>query len=87
MKANNKKLLSVLLSLFVVVSTAVFAGEGRYEAHWNGKSYLIMDTDNGHMWTYFGDTIQYNGRIKGDDFESTDKVKIWVQSHGKWIQK
>jgi hypothetical protein len=39
------------------------------------------------MWTYFGDTIMYNGRIDGDEFHSTDEPRIWQQSHGKWKLK
>ena len=63
---------------------SIQADEGRYQAHWNGKSYLIMDTDNGHMWTFHGDSILYNGRINGADFIPPDAPKIWQQNHGKW---
>lgn len=87
MKLNIKIFLSLSLLASTLISTSTLADEGRYQAHWNGKSYLIMDSDNGHMWTYFGDTIQYNGRINGDEFESAEKTKIWQQSHGKWIKK
>lgn len=82
-----KKLLAFTLPVLLMVSTATVADEGRYQAYWNGKSYMILDSDRGHMWTYFGDTMMYNGRIDGDDFKSPDKTKIWQQSHGKWIQK
>jgi hypothetical protein len=82
-----KKLLCMALPALLMVSTFTNADAGRYQAYWNGKNYLIMDTDRGYMWTYFGDTIMYNGRIDGDDFNSPDKAKIWQQSHGKWIQK
>lgn len=81
-------ILTTLLSTALLVSShSLIADEGRYQAHWNGKSYLILDSDHGHMWTYYGDSIQYNGRIDGDDFKSPEKTKIWQQSHGKWIQK
>lgn len=83
---NSKTLLTGLLVSFLA-SSPMFADEGRYQAHWNGKSYLIIDSDKGHLWTYFGDTIQYNGRINGDDFVSPDKIRIWQQSHGEWVQQ
>jgi hypothetical protein len=73
-------------SIMSVTSTAV-ADEGRYQAHWNGKSYLILDTDNGHIWTYRGDSILYSGRIDGSDFKPPEKVKIWQQKYGKWDRK
>jgi hypothetical protein len=75
-----------LVSILIIGNT-VSADEGRYQAHWNGKSYLILDSDNGHMWTYFGDSIIYNGRINGDEFKSPEKAKVWVQSHGTWKQQ
>jgi len=87
MTNNIKSLLTGLIAAAFLLSTSVQAGEGRYQAHWNGKSYLILDSDHGHMWTYFGDSISYNGRIDGDDFESPAKAKIWTQSHGTWKQK
>ena len=71
----------------MLISTSAFAGEGRYQAYWNGKSFFILDTDHGHMWNYYGDTLQYNGRIDGNDFSSPEKAKIWQQSHGKWVAK
>ena len=71
------KKLNVIVALMsgaiLLGSNAVLADEGRYQAHWNGKSYLILDSDHGHMWTYYGDSIQYNGRIDGDDFQSPEK--------------
>ncbi len=79
-------MLALLLGL-ALTSTTSLAGEGRYQAYWNGKSYLILDTDHGHMWNYLGDTIQYTGRIDGSELVSPDKAMIWQQSHGKWIQK
>lgn len=85
-KINRKKLLAALIT-GLLTTTSLCADEGRYVAHWNGKSYLILDSDRGHLWTYFGDTIQYNGRINGDDFKSPDKTRIWQQSHGTWTQK
>ncbi len=82
-----KKLLAFTLPALLMASTVTIADEGRYQAYWNGKSYMILDSDRGHMWTYFGDTIMYNGRIDGDEFKSPAKTKIWQQSHGKWVQK
>ena len=76
----------VILTL-VMSSTLATAGEGRYQAHWNGKSYLIVDTDNGHMWTYHGDSLLYNGRIDGDEFEPPEKAQIWQQQQGKWKKR
>jgi len=88
-KLMKRKLVAQLTTLlaFAFFSHSALADEGRYQAHWNGKSYLILDSDAGHMWTYYGDSIIYNGRIKGDEFESPDKAKIWSQSHGIWKQK
>lgn len=80
-------LTTLVSTAFLLTSNSLLADEGRYQAHWNGKSYLILDSDRGHMWTYFGDSIQYNGRIDGNDFESPEKSTIWQQSHGKWIKK
>lgn len=78
---------TLLVGSMLATSISTFADEGRYQAHWNGKSYLILDSDHGHIWHYYGDTIQYNGRIDGDEFQSPEKTKIWQQSHGKWVQK
>ena len=78
----------IALASFVACSllnlSTVQASEGRYQAYWNGKSYLIMDTDQGHMWAYHGDSLIYNGRIDGDDFEPPEKPKIWQQKRGNW---
>jgi len=73
--------------LLITATCSSFADEGRYQAYWNGKSYLILDTDRGYMWSYYGDTIMYNGRIDGNDFDSPDKATIWKQSHGKWVKQ
>lgn len=73
-----------LATLSLLAFTPAQAGEGRYQAHWDGKSYLILDTDRGHMWTFRGNSMLYNGRIDGDDFEPPEKPKVWQQSHGKW---
>ena len=85
---NFKKL---TLSAFVAISLfnigALQASEGRYQAYWNGKSYLILDTDNGHMWAYHGDSMLYNGRIDGDEFEPPKQSNIWQQKHGKWVRQ
>lgn len=87
MKLKLNVVAALLSTTALMASTSLIADEGRYQAHWNGKSYLILDSDHGHMWTYHGDSIQYNGRIDGNDFKSPEKTKIWQQSHGKWIQK
>lgn len=87
MKLKMNILMTLISTALFMTSSSLIADEGRYQAHWNGKSYLILDSDHGHMWTYYGDSIQYNGRIDGDDFRSPEKTKIWQQSHGKWIQK
>ncbi len=87
MKLKLKTLIFTLMAALTLVSTTGYAGEGRYQAYWNGKNYLILDTDNGHMWAYFGDTMMYSGKIDGDDFISPDKPKIWTQKHGKWVQQ
>ena len=79
--------LAGILGIAMMSLGSAHADEGRYQAYWNGKSYMILDSDHGHMWTYFGDTIMYNGRIDGDNFQSPEKTKIWTQSHGKWVQK
>ena len=87
-KANMLALLLLTAgSILTSVTSTVQADEGRYQAHWNGKSYLILDTDNGHIWTYHGDSILYSGRISGSDFNPPEKVKIWQQKHGKWEKK
>jgi len=81
------KLIALTLPALLMASTVTDAAAGRYQAYWNGKNYMILDSDKGYMWTYFGDTIMYNGRIDGDNFKSPEKTKIWQQSHGKWIKK
>ncbi len=75
------------LAFLIISSTAAIADEGRYQAYWNGKSYMILDTDHGNMWTFYGDTLVYNGRIDGDDFDSPDKASIWKQNLGKWVKQ
>jgi len=84
---KTKKILTLAIPALLMASTITVADEGRYQAYWNGKSYMVLDTDRGHMWNYFGDTIMYNGQFNGDEFESPDKAKIWQQNHGKWIKK
>lgn len=86
---TNGKTISqfVLAIILVVVSSLSLAASGRYQAHWNGKSYLIVDTDKGHLWTYHGDSVLYNGRIDGDEFEPPEEAQIWQQKHGKWSKK
>ena len=78
---------TLLLGALALFSGSVLADEGRYQAYWNGKSYLILDTDKGHIWKFWGDTIQYNGQIDGSEFESPEKARIWKQNHGRWVEK
>lgn len=86
--ANFKKLaLSAFIAILSLNPGTLLASEGRYQAHWNGKSYLILDSDNGHMWVYHGDSILYNGRIDGDEFEPPKGSKIWKQNHGNWTRQ
>jgi hypothetical protein len=88
MKKTINSLLAATISVVLLgTSATALAGEGRYQAYWNGKSYMILDTDHGHIWNYYGDSIQYNGRIDADEFVSPEKAKIWQQSHGTWKQK
>jgi hypothetical protein len=87
MKQKLKILILSFISAFLLITTTADAKAGRYQAYWNGKNYLILDTDDGHMWAYYGDTMMYNGQIDGNDFISPDKLKIWNQKHGKWVQQ
>lgn len=82
-----KLLMTAVMTLFLFAAGTAYAGEGRYQAYWNGKFYMIIDTDEGHLWDYWGDTIQYNGRIIGDEFVSPKEATIWQQSMGKWKKK
>lgn len=77
---------TLFLSAFIAVfiSTSSFAASNRYQAHWNGKSYLIVDSDNGHLWTFQGDRMLYNGQLDGADFEPPEDPQIWRLKHGKW---
>ena len=70
-----------------LIATAGQADEGRYQAHWNGKYFLIVDTDKGHLWTYHGNTMLYNGRVVGDEFEPPEKPQIWEQKHDTWSRR
>ncbi len=76
--------LAIITFTMLTAFSSAQAGEGRYQAHWNGKSYLILDTDSGHMWTFHGNSMLYNGRIDGGEFEPPEEPKIWQQNHGKW---
>ena len=76
-----------VISILMFSANTLQASEGRYQAHWNGKSYLILDTDNGHMWAFHGDSLLYNGRIDGDEFEPPKQSNIWQQKHGKWLRQ
>ena len=85
---NYKKLILSAFIAFSMLNPGISqAGEGRYQAHWNGKSYLILDTDNGHMWTYHGDSILYNGRIDGNEFDPPKESQIWQQKRGNWARQ
>ena len=88
MSGFNKTTALTIIAITMLTAVApVQANEGRYQAHWNGKSYLILDTDSGHMWTFHGNSMLYNGRIDGGDFEPPEKPKIWQQNHGQWKLK
>jgi hypothetical protein len=87
MKNQLKALIYSIICALMFITTTADAGEGRYQAYWNGKNYLILDTDNGHMWAYYGDTMMYNGKIDGEDFISPEKPQIWNQKHGKWVKQ
>jgi len=87
MKTFKKLALSTFIAISLLSLGTSQASEGRYQAQWNGKSYLILDTDNGHMWTFHGDSILYNGRIDGDEFVPPKQPTIWQQNHGKWIKQ
>jgi hypothetical protein len=78
--------LALVTSLGMAFSNA-HADEGRYQAYWTGKYFMILDSDDGNIWSYFGDQIMYNGRIDGEDFQSPEKTKIWNLSHGKWVRQ
>ena len=85
---SKRNLCTLLMTIALMISaTFASADEGRYQAHWNGKSYLILDTDNGHMWTYHGDSLLYNGQIDGDEFEPPKKSQIWQQQQGQWKRR
>ncbi len=80
------------LSLLTIItllsgSNPAFAGENRYQAHWNGKTYLIVDSDDGHIWTFSNDSMIYNGQVDGDQFNPPETPQIWQQKHGRWTQK
>ncbi len=87
MKKMKQAILTATTAALILCTSVSIADEGRYQAYWNGKSYFILDTDKGHMWNYFGDTMMYNGKIDGDDLKSPAKAKIWKQSHGRWVQQ
>lgn len=85
---NFKKLaLSSFIAISLLNLNTLQAGEGRYQAHWNGKSYLILDTDKGHMWAFHGDSLLYNGRIDGDEFDPPKEPVIWQQKRGNWTRQ
>lgn len=72
--------------LTVVFSSASYAAANRYQAIWNGKTYLIIDSDNGHMWTFRGNSMIYNGQVDGDEFNPPEVPQIWQLKHGKWTK-
>ena len=78
----KKKLTIILIACFL--SSASFADENRYQAHWNGKSYLIIDSDEGYLWTLRNDSMIYNGQVDGSQFVPPEVPQIWQQRHGKW---
>ena len=78
--------LTLTLATLLMVTPSQ-AREGRYQAHWNGKSFLIVDSEKGNLWTYKGNTMLYNGRIDGDEFEPPESPQIWEQKHGKWTRR
>lgn len=84
MSTFSKTLIAAIATFTLLASTTSAAAAGRYQAEWNGKSYLIIDTANGNLWTFQGDSMIYNGRIDGDEFEPPELPQIWQQSHGKW---
>jgi len=79
------KILTVLL-ISIGFSQAAIAAE-RYQAHWNGNEYLILDSSQGHMWTYKKGNLVYNGQLDGDEFEPPARPQIWNQFRGKWTQQ
>ena len=87
MPARLKIVGAAIAIISLLTFTSGQAAEGRYQAHWNGKTYLILDSDNGHMWTYSGTSMLYNGRIDGDEFEAPETPKIWQQNHGRWTKQ
>jgi hypothetical protein len=87
MRKSFKLIIATFITVLAIGFSSAQASEGRYQAYWTGKYFMILDTDNGHIWSYWGDQLMYNGRLDGDDFESPEKTKIWNQSHGKWIRK
>ncbi|MBL7003805.1 MAG: hypothetical protein ISR69_07265 [Gammaproteobacteria bacterium] len=82
----KKIIITTLAILTLLLSTTSFAGSGRYEAIWNGKSFLIVDSEDGHIWTFRGDTMIYNGQVDGNDFEPPLSSQIWQLKHGKWTK-
>jgi len=72
--------------LLLIAFNSVSADENRYQAHWNGSSYLIIDSDEGHMWTKRNDSLIYNGQLDGDSFIPPELPQIWQQKHGRWTQ-
>ena len=87
MSRLSKFSVALIAATVLIGTSSVQSAEGRYQAEWNGKYYLIMDTDRGHMWTFQGDSMIYNGRIDGDEFEPPIEAQIWQQSHGKWTRR
>lgn len=87
MSPDSKIFATAIATLSLVAFTSIQADEGRYQAHWDGKSYLILDSDHGHMWTYTGNSMLYNGRIDGNEFEPPQNPKIWHQNHGQWTKQ
>lgn len=83
-KLMNKRLTLTATLVACLLSSSAFAGENRYQAHWNGKSYLIIDSDDGHLWTLRNDSMIYKGQVDGDQFIPPKSPQVWQQLHGKW---
>ena len=80
----NKLHIIFVLLVTILFSATSFASANRYQAIWNGKSYLIIDSDNGHLWTFRGNSMIYNGQVDGDEFNPPEVPQIWQLKHGKW---
>lgn len=78
---KTKRLFLLALALFGLSGPALAE---RYNAYWDGKEFLILDSESGHMWSYQKGTLAYNGRIDGDEFVPPKQIQIWNQYRGQW---